>query len=480
MDTAVIAEARAQFRRTQPPYRTQAEQVASGTAARDRVPPAELAEVASYDGRPDPVELLAGQSSARIADLVPIRYERMAATPFTFFRGAALVMADDLSRTPNSGVNVWLCGDAHLSNFGLYASPERELAFDVNDFDEAYPGPFEWDVKRLAASIVVAGRQNGFTKKQCRRAVRATVKRYSAVMREQAGKGTLDVWYSGVKASDMVDAVGADLDTSSTRKTRKALKKARHRDNVQAWGKLTDDVDGVRRFVSEPPLIVPIRELLKPEDTARGFANVRSAFEEYRRTLSFAHRYLLDEYVLGDLARKVVGVGSVGMDAWIALMHGAAEDDPLILQLKQATESVLQRYLPGPAYSHHGQRVVDGQTLMQRTSDIFLGWQRGVGVDGTERDYYVRQLRDGKGSVVVEALTPDEMALYGEFCATALAYAHARGGDRYEVAAYLGDDDTFEKAIVAFAAEYAVRNREDHDKFTAAIADGELPADPNI
>lgn len=288
------------------------------------------------------------------------------------------------------------------------------------------------------------------------------------------------MWYSGVKASDMVEAVGADLDTSATKKTRKALKKARHRNNVQAWSKLTDDHDGVRRFVSQPPLIVPLRELATPEEMAKGFGNVRRAFEEYRRTLTFATRHLLDEFVVGDLARKVVGVGSVGMDAWIALMHSSSQDDPLILQLKQASESVLQGYLPGPAYSHHGQRVVDGQTLMQRSSDIFLGWQRAVGVDGTERDYYVRQLRDGKGSVVVEALTPDEMALYGEFCATALAYAHARGGHRTEIAAYLGDDSAFEKAMVSYADEYAVRNREDYARFTAAIADGKLPAETGI
>lgn len=479
MDTTVIAEARpTKAGRRQLP--SPAERVAVGEAARERTPLADLAEVAPYDGRPDPVALLASQSEQRISKLVPIRYGRMAATPFTFFRGGALLMADDLSRTPNSGISVWLCGDAHLSNFGLYATPERELAFDVNDFDEAYPGPFEWDVKRLAASIVVAGQENGFSKKECRRAVRATARRYRTVMRTQAGRDTLDVWYSGVKASDMVEAVGADLDTSATKKTRKALKKARHRNNVQAWSKLTDDHDGVRRFVSQPPLIAPLRELATPQELAKGFGNVRRAFEEYRRTLTFATRYLLDEFVVGDLARKVVGVGSVGMDAWIALMHSSSQDDPLILQLKQASDSVLQGYLPGPAYSHHGQRVVDGQTLMQRTSDIFLGWQRTVGVDGTERDYYVRQLRDGKGSVVVEALTPDEMALYGEFCATALAYAHARGGHRAEIAAYLGDDSAFEKAMVSFADEYAVRNREDYAKFTAAIADGRLPAETTI
>lgn len=460
--------------------RTREEQIQAGLAARERTPLARLAALEAYVGRPSPVDLLVDQSNQRIPELVPIRYGRMAATPFTFFRGGALLMADDLSRTPNSGITVWLCGDAHLSNFGLYATPERELAFDVNDFDEAYPGPFEWDVKRLAASIMVAGSENGFTNKEARRAVRAMAKRYRKVIREQADKHTLDVWYSGVKASEMVEMVGQDLDTSATKKTRKALDKARHRNNVQAWGKLTHEVDGVRRFVSEPPLIVPLRELATAEQLEQGFENVQHAFETYRRTLGFAYRYLFDEYLLSDLARKVVGVGSVGMDAWMALMHGAAEDDPLILQIKQATDSVLQRYLPGPAYRNQGQRVVDGQTLMQRTSDIFLGWQRAVGVDGIERDYYVRQLRDGKGAVVVEALTPEEMALYGEFCATALAYAHARGGDRYELAAYLGDDSTFDKAMVAFADAYAVRNLEDYEKFTAAIADGRIPADTSV
>lgn len=460
--------------------RTREEQIEAGLDARERIPPASLGELAGYAGRTDPVDLLADQSADRIAELVPIRYGRMAATPFTFFRGAALPMADDLSRTPNSGIIVWLCGDAHLSNFGLYATPERELAFDLNDFDEAYPGPFEWDVKRLAASIMVAGRENGFTRKEARRAVRAMAKRYRAVIREQADKHTLAVWYSGVKASDMVEAVGAELDTSATKKTRKALQKARHRNNVQAWGKLTHEVDGIRRFTDEPPLIVPIHQLASPELIANGFQNVRQAFDRYRSTLSFAHRHLLNEFEVSDIARKVVGVGSVGMDAWIALMHGAAQDDPLILQLKQATTSVLQRYLPGPAYQHHGERVVDGQTLMQRTSDIFLGWQRTEGVDGTTRDYYVRQLRDGKGSVVVEALTPQEMAMYAEFCGTALAYAHARGGDRYEIAAYLGEDNAFDKAMVAFADAYAARNLEDYEKFTAAIADGSLPAETGV
>lgn len=447
-----------------------------GLAARKRVPLTDLAEIAPLADRPDPVALLESQSADRIPDLVPIRYGRMADTPFTFFRGAALPMADDLSHTPNTGLTVWLCGDAHLSNFGFYATAERKLAFDLNDFDESYPGPFEWDVKRLAASFAIASRNNNFSRKEALKCARAVAHQYRKTMARQATKGNLDVWYTGVDAQEILKRVATDLDTSATATTRKALRKARHRNNEQAWSKLTYDDGTHRRFVSSPPLVVPIRELFTAEQIADGFANVARALEMYRYSLEWSRRMLLDVFTPVDLARKVVGVGSVGMDSWMLLMSGVADDDPLLLQMKQAQESVLQRYVPGREYKNHGERVVHGQTLMQFTSDIFLGWQHTIGVDGVTRHYYVRQLRDGKGSVVVEALTPEEMTMYAKICGEVLAHAHARGGDRVAIAAYLDDGKAFEKAIAEFAMGYEKRNRHDFELFHEAIDSGRLEA----
>jgi uncharacterized protein (DUF2252 family) len=404
----------------------------------------------------------------------------MSASPFSFFRGGALIMAADLAKAENSGLQVQLCGDAHMSNFGIYASPERRLVFDINDFDETHPGPFEWDVKRLAASLEVAGRDNGFSAKKRRRVVLAAVAGYREAIRSYAKQGNLAVWYSHMDMADVVDQIGDKLDSHRKALTEVALDKARGRDSVQALAKLTTMVDGHARIVSQPPLIVPYEDLLEGQAVEDAYANLRLLIRSYRRTLQWDRRHLLEEFRLVQMARKVVGVGSVGTRAWILLLEGINGGDPLFLQAKEAQASVLSGFTRASGFKNQGQRVVAGQQLMQASSDIFLGWQRAEGPDGVERDFYLRQLRDGKGSVVVETMVPDGMAFYASICGQTLARAHARSGDRVAISAYLGSSDRFDQAIADFAEIYADQNAIDHAALVDAITDGRIAAQTGI
>ncbi|UZN01570.1 DUF2252 domain-containing protein [Cellulomonas sp. S1-8] len=444
-----------------------------GRAVRERVPLDAHADLV-LDGRPDPVALLEGQAATRLPELVPLRYARMLTTRFAHYRGAALVMASDLARTPRTGLDVQLCGDAHMSNFGFYASPERRLVFDLNDFDETYPGPFEWDAKRLAASLAVAGRDNGFNAKQRRRVVRAAAAAYRAAMADLAALGTLAMWYEHLAVDEVLAEIGSELDGRRVGRARDRLAKARTRDSTQALAKLTSVVDGRARIRSRPPLLVPVEDMVDGEDLHALYARMEALVDAYGRTLQPDRRRLLGQFHLVQMARKVVGVGSVGTRAWILLLKGVDDADPLFLQVKEAGESVLAAFVPGHDVEDQGRRVVEGQQLLQATSDILLGWQRADGIDGVERDFYVRQLRDGKGSVVVEAMAPDAMEYYGRICGRTLARAHARSGDRVAIAAYLGRSDRFDRAIGEFAEAYARQNASDHAALGEAAASGRV------
>jgi hypothetical protein len=402
----------------------------------------------------------------------------MLVSPFTFFRGAAAVMANDLAGTPTSGLTTQLCGDAHLSNFGVYASPERRLVFDINDFDETLPGPWEWDVKRLAASMEVAARGNEYPGKQRREVVLATMASYRQSMRRLAEMPTLDVWYARGDLEDMQADQRERMTRRQRRKVSSGLAKARTHDNLQAFDKLTRVVDGRRRIIPDPPLIVPLIDLLPQQvdpDSVPG--RLRDLLAGYRHSLPADRRVLFDRFELADMARKVVGVGSVGTRCWIVLLLGRDDNDPLFLQVKEAQQSVLAPFAGASRYPNEGERVVTGQRLMQAASDIFLGWQRLGGIDGRTRDFYVRQLRDWKGSVVVEEMVPSGMRLYGELCGRTLARAHARCGDPIAMAAYLGASDVFERAVTEFAVAYADQNERDHQAMTAAVADGRITAE---
>ena len=461
---------------------TPAERVARGKAARAEVPRDSHAVFDPPKDRPDPIALLEEQAQTRVPELVPIRWGRMMVSPFTYYRGAALPMASDLATTPVSGLAVQACGDAHLSNFGLFGSAERRLVFDVNDFDETLPGPWEWDVKRLAASLEVAARENGFPTKQRREVVLAAVSRYRQAMRQFAGMTDLDVWY----ASADVTALRAQFDSRLQERQRKALDKgltkARTRDSMQSLAKLTRMVDGQRRIISDPPLLVPVEELI-PAETARADleGELANLVGKYQRTLETDRRYLLQQFEFCDMARKVVGVGSVGTRCWIVLMLGRDESDPLFLQVKEAEASVLSRFVGTSKYANQGQRVVAGQRLMQAASDIFLGWQRiEAGFDGRSRDFYVRQLRDWKLSVEVEFLRPEGLQLYAALCGWTLARAHARSGDRIAIGAYLGGTDVFDRAIAKFATAYADQNERDHRALLDAVKSGRIIAEQGL
>jgi uncharacterized protein (DUF2252 family) len=406
----------------------------------------------------------------------------MMETPFTYYRGAALPMASDLATTPATGMIVQACGDAHLSNFGLFGSPERRLVFDVNDFDETLPAPWEWDVKRLAASLEVAARENGFSDKDRRKIVLASAARYRQVMRELAGEGNLGVWYTQVDIDEFRTRFDSLLRERQRKELDKGLAKARTRDSMQELAKLTQIEDGKPRIVPEPPVIVPLRDLIGELAGAVDYEKeLRTLLGQYRRTLQPDRRVLLEQFEFADMARKVVGVGSVGTRCWIVLMLGRDETDPLFLQVKEAEESVLARFAGPSKYNHQGERVVNGQRLMQASSDIFLGWQRvSAGLDGKARDFYVRQLRDWKFSVDIAAMVPRGLRLYGELCGLTLARAHARSGDEIAIAAYLGGSDVFENAIADFAAAYADQNERDFQAFTAAIASGRLVAERGV
>ncbi|HVN12087.1 MAG TPA: DUF2252 domain-containing protein [Kineosporiaceae bacterium] len=451
----------------------------AGKAARHRTPLEAHAEFVT-DGRADPVDLLESQATSRVPELVPIRYGRMLASPFGFYRGAALVMAADLARIPSSGLQVQLCGDAHMSNFGIFASPERRLVFDVNDFDETHPGPFEWDVKRLAASLAVAGRDNGFSHKQRHKIVRAAAAGYREAMTTFAGQGNLAVWYTHFDMDQVLQQIGEQLDVARKARMRAVLDKARSRDSVQALAKLTTQVGGRARIVSQPPLIVPIEELFPEHLVAEIDDRMAALIRAYRRTLQLDRRHLLEQFELVQVARKVVGVGSVGTRAWILLFEGIDSGDPLFLQAKEAQPSVLSGFVKARGFANQGERVVSGQRLMQASSDIFLGWERALAPDGVQRDFYLRQLRDGKGSVVVEEMVPDGMAFYARLCGQTLARGHARSGDRVAIAAYLGSSNRFDQAIADFAELYAEQNDLDHAALAEAAATGRVTAQSGL
>ncbi len=474
---------------TKVPHLSVDERRGQGKEARNRTPPAGHAGWAPAPNRPDPVGLLEEQNRTREPDLVPVRHGRMLVSPFTFYRGTAKIMAADLEGTPTAGLQVQLCGDAHLSNFGAFGSPERKLLFDLNDFDETLPGPFEYDVKRLAASFTIAGRNNGFGTADTRAATLASVAAYREAMAGFAAMGTLDIWYAHLDEHEFLKGVQSAADEASkaskkaaktakriAKGARKGAAKARTRDSLQALSKLGELVDGQYRIVSQPPIVVPVRDLaatygLSADEAER---TIHDQFRAYRATLQDDRRRLLERFQLVDMARKVVGVGSVGARAYIVLLQGRDQQDPLFLQVKEATASVLEGHLPKSRYKQHGERVVQGQRMMQAASDIFLGWTKGqVDVD---RRYYWRQLRDMKGSADVESMLPGALAFYARACGWTLARAHARSGDPIAIATYLGADDQFDRSISDFAKRYADQNELDYQAFAEAIRSGRLEA----
>jgi uncharacterized protein (DUF2252 family) len=453
-----------------------------GKRARGCVPRSSHAGWVPAVNRPDPITLLEEQNATREPDLVPVRHGRMMASPFTFYRGAAKVMAADLADTPTAGLHVQLCGDAHLSNFGAFASPERTLLFDLNDFDETLAGPFEYDVKRLAASLTIAARNNGFGEADSRAATLESLRAYREAMAGFSEMRTMDIWYTRLSGDDVVNAVRAAERASRRKgadrlgtKAAKIAERARTRDSLQALSKLAEQVDGRYRIVSRPPLVVPARDLVEAFGIAPDEIEhlVQDQFRSYRGTLQDDRRQLLERFEVVDVARKVVGVGSVGTRAYIILLQGRDQQDPLFLQLKEATRSVLEDHLPVSPYDHPGERVVQGQRLMQAASDAFLGWTKGAEAD---RYYYWRQLRDMKVAPVIEAMVPDGLCFYARICGQTLARAHARSGDPIALSAYLGTNDRFDRSIADFAARYADQNEHDHRAFVDAIDSGRLEA----
>ena len=418
-------------------------------------------------------------------ELVPLRYGRMLVSPFTFFRGAAAIMAADLASTPDTGITVQCCGDAHLSNFGVFGSPERQMIFDINDFDETLPGPWEWDLKRLAASFEVAGRDLGFSRADRRSIVVAVSREYRRRLRQASQGGALEVWYSHMEVSQMVEWIRTEVGEKRMGKKdgHEAVldvSKARTRDSLRAFKRLTGEVHGKLRFVEDPPLIVPIEGLVLTEaDRERTERSLRKLIKAYRRTLAGEH-HPLEEYRYVHMARKVVGVGSVGTRAWIFLMLGVDRSDPLILQAKEAQPSVMEHFAGRSAYENHGQRVVVGQRLMQTASDIFLGWQRVKDMDGQHRDYYIRQLHDWKGSADIDTLRVAGATMYARMCGATLARAHARSGDWIAMASYLGKSEVFDEAVADFSAAYADQNERDYEALVGAVASGRIEAQTGL
>src|SRR5271170_4188197 len=463
------------------PHLTVSERVARGKAARAEVPRSRHAIFEPPPRRPDPIKLLERQAKTRVPELVPVRYGRMLVSPFTFYRGAALIMASDLAGTPVSGVTVQLCGDAHLSNFGLFGTPERQMIFDINDFDETLPGPWEWDVKRLAASFEIMGRDRGFAPADRRAIVMAGVREYRERMRQAAGMGTLDAWYDHFEAGMLLKLVRKEVRVKRVGKSEAQLAqemvaKARMRDSTRVFAKRADEIDGELRIVADPPVIIPIEDLITPgSEWADPAPLIKKLISTYRRTLGRQH-HPIEEFRYAPAASKMVGVGSVGTRCYIMLMLGRDHDDPLFLQVKEAQASVLERFLDKSTYPHHGERVVAGQRLMQAATDIFLGWQRIKGLDGVSRDYYVRQFQDWKGSADVDTMLAPGATLYSRLCGATLARAHARWGDRIAVASYLGQGDAFDRAIADFSAVYADQNERDYAAFAAAVDSGRLTA----
>jgi uncharacterized protein (DUF2252 family) len=482
------------------------ERAQKGKGARTRAARSSHTKWRPANDRPDPVALLEEQNLTREPDLVPVRHGRMMVSPFTFYRGAAKIMAADLKDTPVAGLDAQLCGDAHLSNFGVFASPERRLLFDLNDFDETLPGPFEYDVKRMAASFTIAGRFNGFSTADARASTLAAVTAYREAMTEFAAMRTMDIWYAHLDDDQLMRSVRgtvaetkqaakvarnapktarkdtieqAKLAKLAARRAEQTRKKAYTRDSLQALSKLAEIFDGTYRIVSQPPIVVPMRDLaatygMSPDEVGPA---IREQFQAYRATLQEDRRHLLERFEVVDAARKVVGVGSVGTRAFIVLLQGRDQHDPLFLQIKEATASVLEAYLPNSRYQQHGERVVHGQRMMQAASDIYLGWTKGVDVN---RNFYWRQLRDMKGSVLVEAMTPVGLTFYARTCGWTLARAHARSGDPVAIAAYLGNSDVFDKSVTDFAERYADQNEQDYDQFVKATRSGRLEAHEGV
>jgi uncharacterized protein (DUF2252 family) len=459
---------------------TVAERVAHGREARLACPRADHARLDPPER--DPVALLEAQAVTRVPELVPIRYGRMLTSPFAFYRGAAAVMAHDLAASASTGLRVQLCGDAHLSNFGGFASPERDLVLDLNDFDETLPGPFEWDLKRLAASFEVAGRYRKFGADDRRESVLTAVSRYREAMRQFAGMGNMDVWYARLSIPGLAARLRTKGDTKQAGTLDKAVAKAQTKDSIKALSKLTRTVDGEPRIRSEPPLIVPLSELVEGQPGAEaGIGDlVRSVLRGYRRTLQDDRSHLLDGFEVVDIAHKVVGVGSVGTQCWIALLLGRDESDPLFLQLKEAQASVLEPHLGRSRYGNHGRRVVEGQRLMQAASDIFLGWHRIAQPDGQTRDFYCRQLWDWKISADLDSATPRTLVLYAQALGWTLARAHACSGDRIAIAEYLGKGDSFDQALASFAAASADLNERDYESLASAEKNGRIKVEHGL
>jgi uncharacterized protein (DUF2252 family) len=463
------------------PHLTVEERVARGRAARAEVPRSSHAVFQPSAERADPIALLEHQAQTRVPELVPIRYGRMLVSPFTFYRGAAKIMAHDLAATPRSGLTVQCCGDAHLSNFGVFASPERRLVFDINDFDETLPGPWEWDIKRLATSMLIAARDNGYRSADQERIVLDTVAQYRTALREFAAMDNLAVWYAHIDVEALLQERGGELAATQVKNVERQLAKARTRDSLSVSTKLTQMVDGQLRIKDASPLIVPAAVLAPGTDREELLERLHLLVRRFRDTLEYDRRTLLEQFNLTDLARKVVGVGSVGTRAWIALFLGRNADDPLFLQIKEAEASVLEDALGPSEFENHGQRVVVGQRLMQATSDIFLGWLHvDAGDDGQPRDFYGRQLKDWKGSAEIDQMAPVGMDAYGKLCGWTLARAHARSGDRIAIATYLGAKDAFDKAMLRFAELYAKQNERDYQQLVDAVKSGRITAQTGI
>jgi uncharacterized protein (DUF2252 family) len=459
------------------PFLTVAEGRAAGKGARAAVPRSSHAALDLVADR-DPLALLELQAQSRVPELVPIRYGRMLVSPLAFHRGSATVMAHDLAATPRAGFRAQLCGDAHLLNFGGFASPERDLVFDVNDFDETLVGPFEWDLKRLATSFEIAARHRNFSDADRLTAVAGVSKAYREAMQGFAAKGDLDVWYARLDARAIIEELRTEHDRKLAKAFQNTAAKAQSNDDLRALSQLTQEVDGQPRFISHPPLIVPLEELVEEAGGAEDLeATLRAIFGSYERSLPHDRRVLVERFRYADLARKVVGIGSVGTRCWVLLLLGRDEHDPLFLQIKEAEASVLEPLLGGSRFANHGQRVVEGQRLMQASSDIFLGWVRAeTDPQGGSRDFYVRRLRDWKSSLDIETVLPRGLALYGSACGWTLARAHARSGDRVAIAAYLGTGEIFDRAVAEYAGAYADLNERDHQELVRAVADGRIVA----
>ncbi len=453
---------------------TPAERAALGKAARKRAPRSSHAAWEPAADRPDPVVLLEEQAAQRIQELLPIRYGRMLSSPFAFYRGGALIMASDLSLTPSSGLRAQICGDAHLMNFGLFESPERRLVFDINDFDETLPGPWEWDVKRLAAGFTIAGLEKGFSPELRRSIVMACVRGYRQAMLDMAETRAIDVWYAHLSAETIRESLGQG--GKATQDVSRAMTKASGKDSLRALSKLTHVVDGQPKFCSMPPLLVPAEELLAGDDRTRFASAVSTALDSYRGSLPAHRQPLFDTYRFKEIARKVVGVGSVGSRAWVLLLTGRDAADPLFLQAKQATASVAERFVGRSRYRNCGRRVVEGQRLMQGVTDILLGWYHVVGFDARPYDFYMRQLWDGKGAFDIEQMHESAWEGYARMCAWTLARAHARTGDRIAIAGYLGSSEAFDRAIADFAEAYAEQNQRDFEALKAAESSGRITA----